>query len=233
MKDYSNKYIFTFSMIMVLIVASVLSFVAIQLQPLQDKNLETEKKLNILSAINVSATKEQVEEKYEEYIQESYTINYKGEIQESIDPFYVKLKEELDKPLEKQNLPLYIANIEDGGKAYVIPVRGKGLWGPIWGYIALEDDFNTVYGVTFGHKSETPGLGAEIVTEQFQEQFIGKRFFEDGQYKSIEVTKKSVEEDDKHKVSTISGATITSQGVEGMMFETVKKYQEFFKKEKK
>lgn len=233
MKDYSNKYIFTFSLIMVLVVASVLSFVAIQLQPLQDENLETEKKLSILSAINVPATKDEVEEKYKEYIQQSYTINHKGEVQESIDPFYVKLKKEFDKPLEKQNLPIYIANLKNGEKAYVIPLRGKGLWGPIWGYIALENDFNTVYGVTFGHKSETPGLGAEINTEQFQQQFYGKRFFEDGQYKSIEVTKKTVEEGDEHKVSALSGATITSQGVEDMMFEIVQKYQEFFKKEQK
>ena len=104
-----------------------------------------------------------------------YFIN-KGEKKKGVDAFYVQLAKELEKPVEKRNLPIFVGSVEDRNQ-YIIPVRGKGLWGPIWGYIALKEDYNTVYGANFSHDSETPGLGAEIATRQFQKQFIGKKIF--------------------------------------------------------
>lgn len=116
---------------------------------------------------------------------------------------------------------------------YIIPVRGKGLWGPIWGYIALEGDMNTVYGVSFGHKSETPGLGAEIETVKFQQQFNGKKIFDqDGDFVSIKAVKGGALPDNIHGVDAVSGATITSDGVTEMFRRTLSNYIPYFKKTK-
>src|SRR6056297_2737299 len=182
MKSYSNTYIFVFSTIMVVVVAAVLSFTAMQLQPLQKKNVEINKKQNILSSLNLESTADNAEELYDKYIEESYVLNTKGERNEGLDAFSVDMKKELAKEEKNRNLPMFVSHI-DGQNQYIIPVRGKGLWGPIWGYVALKEDMTTVYGTNFSHKSETPGLGAEIDTKNFQDQFIGKKIFnEEGEF---------------------------------------------------
>ena len=126
-------------------------------------------------------------------------------------------------------MPLYVANVE-GEKKYIIPLRGKGLWGPIWGFLSLEDDFNTVYGAVFDHKSETPGLGAEINQyEDFQQQFEGKQILEGAKVVSITVWKGGAKPDDVHGVDGISGGTITSDGVTYMLEERLNMYAPYFK----
>ena len=177
MKNFTNTYIFTFSAIMVVIVAAVLSIVAMQLQPMQKKNIEINKMQNILLSLNIQASKDSAMPKYNQYIVDSYVINPKGERKEGVDAFSVNLAKEVDKAPENRNLPIFVASHGEGENQYVIPVRGKGLWGPIWGYVALEDDYNTIYGTNFSHDSETPGLGAEIANRPFQKQFIGKKLF--------------------------------------------------------
>ena len=124
-------------------------------------------------------------------------------------------------------MPIYISE-NDGIKSYIIPLRGKGLWGPIWGYIAIKDDLNTVYGAVFDHKSETPGLGAEINRPFFQDPFIGKTIFEEGVFTSILVIKGGADEGDNHAVDGISGGTITSDGVSDMLKERLEKYLPYF-----
>ena len=219
---------------MVILVAAILSIVAMQLQPLQKKNFEKNKKQNILLSLNIQTSKENAIEKYDEYITESYVINHEGEKKEGIDAFSVKLAKELEKPVKTRNYPIYVGSVEEGNKQYVIPVRGKGLWGPIWGFVALEDDFNTVYGANFSHDSETPGLGAEISTREFQKQFIGKKIFDDsGNFVSVSVVKGGASSDAKHAVDGISGGTITSDGVDKMLEDVVGDYVPYFKQKKK
>ena len=122
-------------------------------------------------------------------------------------------------------LPLYVAD-NKGSRSYIIPLRGKGLWGPIWGYIALKEDLSTVIGATFGHKSETPGLGAEISTPIFQDQFPGKEIMSQGSFVSIEVRKGDAS--GAHQVDGISGGTITSVGVDDMLKDCLKGYTSYF-----
>ena len=190
MKNFSNTYIFTFSIIMVVVVALLLSMAAMQLKPFQDKNIEIEKKQNILASIRIKSTVKDAVELYAKYITDSYVLNNKGEKQEGIDAFAVELKNELSKPAAERMLPIYVGTLDDKTNAYVMPLRGKGLWGPIWGYISLQPDFNTIYGAVFDHQGETPGLGAEISTEWFQEPFFGKTIFKDStEFVSIKVLK--------------------------------------------
>lgn len=219
---------------MVILVAAILSVVAMQLQPLQKKNFEKNKKQNILLSLNIQTSKENAIEKYDKYIVDSYVINHQGEKQEGVDAFSVELAKELEKTVEERNYPIYVGSVEEDSEQYVIPVRGKGLWGPIWGFIALEEDYNTVYGANFSHDSETPGLGAEISTREFQKQFIGKKIFdESGNFVSVSVVKGGAPSDADHAVDGISGGTITSDGVDKMLEDVVGDYVPYFKQKKK
>jgi Na+-transporting NADH:ubiquinone oxidoreductase subunit C len=209
---------------MVIAVAILLSMAATLLQPRQLKNLEIDKKKSMLESICVLATAGTDEELYEKYINDSYVLNSKGEKVEGVDAFKVVLKDEHKKPLEQQYLPVFKAVPDDAEKITIIPVEGKGLWGPIWGYISVRSDMNTVYGATFDHKGETPGLGAEINTVNFERMFVGKKFFEGEKFVSIGVIKGGVSDDDPHNVDAISGGTITSKGLEKMVVDCVGKY---------
>ena len=147
----------------------------------------------------------------------------------------IDLKKELDKAKagkeNEQLFPLFICK-KEGKSFYIIPIRGKGLWGPIWGFISLESDMSTVYGISFGHKSETPGLGAEIETEKFQAQFVAKKILdESGNFVSVSVIKGGAKPEDLHGVDAISGATITSIGVSDMLKNTLINYVPYFKKQ--
>lgn len=232
MKQFDNKYIFIFSSVMVIVVAVFLSLAATLLQPRQEKNLEIEKKRSMLESIRIPATKDNTEELYDRYIKESFVINVKGEEVEGVDPFTVNLRNEQKKPLEDQSLPVFTALPENGEKVIILPLEGKGLWGAIWGFVSIKSDMNTIYGATFDHKGETPGLGAEINTEEFERMFFDKKIYEDGQYVSVKVVKGGTSEDDPHGVDAISGGTITSKGLERMLFDGLKKYHEFLQKNK-
>ena len=218
----SNSYTFGFATMMVVIVAALLSYAAIELKPLQDTNIELEKQQNILSSIGVDVQRDLAKEVYSKYIKQEIVLNSKGEEVDG-DAFEIELKKELKKANSDQALPLFISNV-DGFKQYIIPLRGKGLWGPIWGFIALEEDLNTVYGAVFDHKGETPGLGAEINQSFFQEPFIGKSIFDGETFKSIRVVKGGAPEGDNYAVDGISGGTITSDGVTDMLLERLNMY---------
>lgn len=230
----SNKATFLFSSVMVVVIAVLLSVTAISLAPYQAKNIRIEKMKNILTSVSVHAETADTEELFEQYIIDQIVLNNKGEeIDGKIAAFDIDLKKELDKTktakTDEQLFPLFICN-KDGKSFYIIPVRGKGLWGPIWGYISLEADMNTVYGASFGHKSETPGLGAEIETEKFQQQFVGKKIFDEaGNFVSVTAIKGGASPDDMHGVDAISGATITSKGVTEMFKRTLGNYIPYFK----
>jgi len=233
MQKDSNKFTFLFSSVMVIIVAVLLSMAAIGLGPYQAKNTRQEKMLNILSSVGISGDAKNAESQFKKYITEEVVLNTKGEkVTSETAAFDIDLKKEQDKAklgqAGKELDPLFICK-KDGKTFYIIPVRGKGLWGPIWGYISLEEDLNTVYGVSFGHKGETPGLGAEIETQHFQQQFPGKKIMdESGKFVSVKVIKGGAAPGDEHGVDAVSGATVTSSGVSEMLLRTLEKYLPYF-----
>jgi Na+-transporting NADH:ubiquinone oxidoreductase subunit C len=218
---------------MVIIVAAVLALVAVNLAPRQERNVLLEKKANILKTVNVASEAGNVEELYDKYIIEAFVVNNSGRKSTEADAFNISLREEFAKQSEKQLFPVYIAKLEDSSEKYIFTLDGKGLWGGIWGYISLNDDLNTIYGVNFDHASETPGLGAEISTEEFQAQFKGKKIFNDGdEFVSVGVVKRGAE-NNIHAVDAVSGGTITSNGVEDMLRNCLSVYMEFIKDERK
>lgn len=227
---HSNKYIVIYSTVMVILVAVSLTFVAAGLKPRQEDNIRIEKIQNILKSAHIETTVKDAMDSYKKYITKTLTINNKGEEIAGVDAFGVDLAVELKKPTEQQQLPVFIATLDDGKNYTIVPVRGKGLWGPIWGYVAFEDDFNTIYGVVFDHKGETPGLGAEIDTKIFQDPFGGKQIFDNtGKFVSVGVLKGGAKPDDIHAVDAISGGTITSKGLEYMLNDCLINYEPYFK----
>ncbi len=223
----TNTYTFGFATIMVIIVAALLSYTSITLKPNQDRNVELERKQNILSSVGVNVARDFSETPYNKYIEQSIVLNLDGEVIDGLAS-EIDLAAELKKDPKDQRYPLYISEI-DGNRRYIIPLRGKGLWGPIWGYIALESDLNTVYGAVFDHKTETPGLGAEINQPMFQDPFSGKIIYNElGEFVSISVVKGTATSEDMHKVNGISGGTITSDGVSEMLKERLEKYLIYF-----
>ncbi len=234
MNTNSNLYIFIYSSVMVIIVAAALSFAAIKLQPIQQKNIENEKRQNILASVGIESNAKNADELYKKYIIDEFVVNTKGEKVNGVDAFHVNMKQEISKKAEERNLPVYVCQ-KDNNNFYIIPLRGKGLWGPIWGYIALEKDLNTIHGAVFDHKGETPGLGAEIATKWFQAQFKGKTIFDkNGNFTSINVYKggkgaAKAAGDTEHGVDAISGGTITSKGLQAMLKNCLTPYQQYFK----
>ena len=119
----------------------------------------------------------------------------------------------------------------DGQKKYILALYGSGLWGPLWGYVSVNDDCTTVFGADFGHAGETPGLGAEIAT--FSNQFIDKHLFIGESFKSIAIVKPGKSADGRDYVDGISGGTITSQKVDQMLFDSLKEYTKFLTSQNK
>lgn len=137
------------------------------------------------------------------------------------------VKKEIEEVSSERKLPVFVLE-KESGTYYVFPLQGKGLWGPIWGFISLEDDMNTIYGAVFDHKTETPGLGAEITESWFEDTFIGKKLYQDGNFRSVEVIKGGADDDNLYGVDAISGGTITSKGVEAMVYDCLISYENFF-----
>lgn len=221
-----NSYTFGFAGIMVVAVATLLSIAAINLKPFQNKNIELEKKQNILNTLGITVERDSAAQPYEKYITKSYLVNSSGEIVDG-DAFDVDLAKELSKDVDDRSLPVFESQ-RQGVKSYILPLRGTGLWGPIWGYIALEEDLNTVLGAVFDHKAETPGLGAEINLPKFQEPFKGKNIFKGTEFVSIEVKKGGAEPNNMYQVDGISGGTITADGVTDMLKDRLGYYVPFF-----
>lgn len=224
-----NSYTFIFATAMVVVVGVILSAAAISLKPMQDKNIENEKKQDILSTIGFAkdeTSREKAAEIFPEFVKKQIVLNVSGEEVEG-EAFKIDLAKQVKLPKEEQTWPLYIAE-KEGKTFYVVPLRGKGLWGPIWGYVSLEDDLNTIYGASFDHKTETPGLGAEINKGFFQDQFIGKKIFENGEFVSVSVVKGGAS--GEYQVDGISGGTITSNGVDAMLEDCISFYLPYFDK---
>ncbi|ETN94859.1 Na+-transporting NADH:ubiquinone oxidoreductase subunit C [Zhouia amylolytica] len=228
----SNIYIFSFAAIMVVIVASVLSFTAVSLKPRQQENVRNEKMQSILHTIGVEVERDGAQAKYDEFIKEELSLKADGTVDESVDAFKIELNKELKKPVEEQRFPLFVADV-DGEKFYIVPLRGAGLWNAIWGYISLKEDMNTVKGTIFDHAGETPGLGAEITQSWFQERFVNEKIFNaNDELVGIAVQKgySGGNDKDDNAVDAISGATITGDGVTDMIKERLLHYVPYFEK---
>ncbi len=238
MKSFSNTYIFVFAVIMVVIVAVLLAFVSEQLKPLQEMNVEIEKKSDILHTVSIAEDLSSVKDKnsfvnseFDKYITDSYVVNYTGErVDKDAFEITLNMKAEVAKDPRDRDYPVFVFTGDDGGKKFIVPVRGRGLWGPIWGYLSFEPDMNTIFGAIYDHEGETPGLGAEINTSWFEGAFKGKKIFDDnGSFVSVQVVKGGTPDSNPHGVDAISGGTITSKGLEDMLQDYLEGYVNYFK----
>lgn len=240
MKD---RYIFFYITVLTVIVAILLSAAALVLQPYQQANINNEKMMNILQAADVNVEGANVQELFDKDCVKMMLVDAKGEVVEECTKDFTKfrafsmnLKDELYKRDNGQDFVLPIIVINNGKEnVNVIQLQGAGLWGPIWGYIGMTSDFQNVVGVVFDHKSETPGLGAEITTPRFRDQFKGKTIFSGGEFVSIDVVKGGVAnlaaDLQKHSVDAISGGTITSNGVNNMIENVLGSYLPYIEKQ--
>lgn len=236
MNKNSNGYQILYSAIMVLLVGTALAFVYMQLRPTQVRNEDNDKRMQILSSIHVSATAADADKKFEKYIIAEYNVDQNGNIVDSTKntAFKVDMKNNVKLDPSKRRLPVYVSRTDNGEIKYILPVYGAGLWGPIWGYVSLNADGNTIYGANYSHQGETPGLGARITEEQFSNEFKDKHLFVDGTFKSVEVMKKGQKPTDgADYVDAITGATITSRGVQSMLHDCLKYYEPFLAKQQK
>ncbi len=242
---FTNRYIFIYSSVMVILVAAILSSAAMVLKPYQERNIAIAKIQGILMAVKIEASSDNAEALFDQTILEELVIDQDGNVtgrysdgqqKEGEDrAFDLDLKKELynKKQGNPFKVPLYIADAS-GEKIYIIPMFGAGLWGPVYGNVALKEDMNTVFGAEFGHDKETPGLGAEISTRDFAIQFVDKTIFtEDGKFFSLVVKKGGVETmpaaNKIHGVDAISGGTLTSDAVTKMIKNCLENYVVYFK----
>ena len=204
----SDVYAVLYSAVVVVIVAFLLAGVSSALKPMQDANDELDKKKQILASLNERNLPDAAAT-YDALIVADPIVDAQGNVVAENGGFEVA-----NDAVSEDNLPLYIAEI-DGATKYILPMTGNGLWGGIWGYLALNDDCNTIYGVYFSHASETPGLGAEIAGDKFQGRFPGKKVYGENGEVGLSVLKKSA--DAEFHVDAVSGATITCNGVDAML----------------
>lgn len=243
MNKNSNTYIIAYATVLVVVVAAVLSYASISLKPRQEANVLIEKKGAILASIGqgYDATKtaqskdKYIDAEYDKYITASFFVNSKGDRTDADARVVLDALGNLpDVFAEKKAMPVFEAKSANGSVIYVIPVTGKGLWGPVWGYLAMNADCNTVEGAVFDHKGETPGLGAEIALPAFQNQFVGKQIFENGKFESINLTKGvGSSNGNPYAVDAVSGGTLTSNGVRDMLKNCLGDYVPFFEKMQK
>ena len=219
-----NAYIIMYSTVMVVIVAVLLSAAALGLQKRQYENELNEKKKSILLSLYAGdavkqgvAAEELIKAVSYDDVIDAYVVDKAGKRIEGEDVF--ALLNDLPGAFAAGKFPLFEA--KDG--RVVIPVTGMGLWGPVWGYVALEKDMNTVAGIIMAHKGETPGLGAEISTAKYQANFVGKKIFEGDEFVSVKLRKGGAK-DPAHEVDAISGGTKTSDGVTAMLYNSLENY---------
>ena len=199
----TNTYIIIYASVMVIIVAFLLAFISSVLKPTQDANVERDKKNQILTSLNI--------------------VGLKGE---AIDQQYAQTITDVQTDAGGQ---VYVAQV-DGQTKYVLPVKGRGLWGGLWGYISIDEDKQHVFGTYFDHESETAGLGARIKERWFQEQFNGKPIFTDNtQQVALTVVKKGASKAET-EIDGVTGATLTSNGVAGMVTDGLQAYIDFLNK---
>ena len=212
----SNAYIITYSVVMVVIVAVLLTLAAVGLKPLQEKNVLNDNKQQIVKALGSDVTTK------------PYLINESGDVVSDKEGEVFASLKDLKASHKAGKYPIFVA--EDG--SVVVPLFGKGLWDAIWGFVAFEPDMNTVKGIVLNHKGETPGLGAEIATPKHQALYKGKTIFEGEKFVGIALKKGGADKDNLHEVDAITGGTKTSDGVTAMIKNSLAPYEAYFKANK-
>ena len=211
----SNVYIIVYSVVMVVLVAVLLSVTSLSLQERQGENILNEKKQQIVKALG----EDPAVANYADVVAEAIMLDKDGnKIEGKNDEAIFNALGDLTASFEKGEYPIFKS--ADG--CVVIPVYGAGLWGPIWGYIALESDMNTIKGIVMDHSGETPGLGAEITTSKVQGSFVGKTIFEGADFVSVSMKKGGAT--NNHEVDAISGGTKTCDGVNAMLKSSLEGY---------
>lgn len=234
MNKNSNTYQILYAAVMVVLVGAVLAFIYMALKPQQDENIANDKRRQILSSLHIASPADsEVKATFEKYIVQDMLVDTLGNVVSTEDKvaFNVEMKKNVKMAAAERLMPVFKA-VKDGETKYVIPVYGAGLWGPIWGYVAMNADGKTIYGANFSHESETPGLGARITEDAFQGEFVDKSFYPEGDdFKSVEVVKRGGKSlTGAETIDAISGATITSRGVGAMIEACMKPYDAFLKK---
>ncbi|WPP52455.1 NADH:ubiquinone reductase (Na(+)-transporting) subunit C [Catalinimonas niigatensis] len=235
----SNTYIIVFSAVLTIILGGLLSLAAVGLKPMQDMQVALDTQKKILGAVMQLQPTDDVPAIYEEKI-ESLVVDANGEEVKEVDgePIVaekVSIESEFDKDPQDRLYPVY--KYSEGGDqvtAYILPIFGVGLWDDIWGYIALNNDFETLAGIVLDHAGETPGLGARITSIEVQERFKGKKIYDDvGELVGIRMVKGETGEPSAYgdnEVDGLSGATITAKGVNNMISDYLNYYQPYLKK---
>ena len=242
----SNVYTILFATGMVLVVGTLLAFLASSLKDKIAENKRIEKQQNILYAMGINendessvefVSKDIVGEEFNKYITKQLVITGTNAV-ENDKAYLIDLKKEA--ALAKNNnyqrrLPLFVGN-KDGKESYIVPVRGKGLWDAIWGYIALDNQL-VIQGVYFDHAGETPGLGSNIKERFFMDDFIGEHIMDGDTFKGVAVSKSNADPKNINKtdneVDAISGSTITGDGLAAMLKKDLKMYLPYLKTLKK
>lgn len=227
----SNVYTIVYASVMVIIAAFLLAFVASVLKSPQEANIANDKRGQILSSLNIRNVND-VTDEYNKVILHDLILDANGQVIKEDGGFQVESKDITAKNPADKKLPLYVAKVNND-TIYVVPLYGRGLWGGISGYLALKKDFDTVFGSYFTHESETAGLGARIVEEEFQEKFIGKKAFSDSTFQKVALVLSKKIENPEHEVDAITGATLTSNGVSEMFQTSLLPYQKFFSANRK
>ena len=218
----SNTYTMLYATGVVVIVAFLLAFAYAALKDRSDANERIDKKQQILAALNIrNLDKSDVEAKYKEVVMQDKVVDAQGNVKDE--------GADKDKAGFTDNLPIYICKV-DGKKKFVLPMVGKGLWGGIWGFVALDDDGQTVFGSYFSHESETAGLGSLIKEQKFQDAFVGKQAYSADGNAALKVVKSGAVQDAEHEVDGITGATLTSNGVRDMITEYLSLYKTYLSK---
>ena len=230
MKTNSNSYTTVYAAVLVVIVAFLLAFVFQALRPAQEANVALDKQKQILYSLNIRGLQDQAAAaKYKEVVTADEIIDANGNVVDKGSKGGTAAGFKLNSgDFKAGKLAVYVCSV-NGQTKYVIPVYGMGLWGPISGYIALNDDKSTIYGAYFNHESETAGLGAEIKDNQkWQEQFQGKKLFKGADRNAIAISVlKKRDSNDPNSVDAVTGATLTSNGVTDMLHDCLGQYIKF------
>ena len=222
MNTNKNSYTLIYMVVIITIVSLLLSITSGSLRSFQEDNVRLDTKKQILNSLPGVELGEDAAATYAATIKEYNMLDAEGNVVKTLDPVA-----DFDIKAEEGQFPMYVAEV-NGETKYILPMNGAGLWGAIWGYMALNDDRNSVFGVFFNHAGETPGLGADIVTPKFCNPFIGKHLLNaEGQFVSIAVEKAGIKAEGRDQVDAISGGTITSKGVETMLSTSLGNYEKF------
>ena len=222
----SNLYTIIYVAVIVLIVGAALAITSLSLKDRQQANIDADKMRQLLASVHISGEGDNIISSFEKTIIAQRVYDAAGR-QTSDNAFAVDVDAESKKNDSDRQLPVYIARL-NGAAKFIIPLYGSGLWGPIWGYIAFDDDGSTIFGAYFAHQGETPGLGAEIEKPAFRDQFQGKQVFKNGTFHPVAVVKAGQHPNgDEDFVDGVSGGTITSKGVGAMLDNCLTPYKKY------